>query len=334
MGAVSDAARSIGQDEGKLRAASRVLKQFNSPISHVCSACTNMPKATRQKLNNSNCHPRHHDKRKRQSSGTPKTPKSQQAHVQPAKKKKSEHKQNRPPTIPFDVFDNILLVGDGDLSFTLSLLHDHGCASLTATTFDSASSLVDKYPHAADAIQQIQDEDQAVLHGVDAQKLSSHKELKSKAPFDRIIFNFPHTGGISTDVNRQVRANQALLSAFFQSSIPLLQSPSGTILVALFEAEPYTLWNVRDLARHAGLVVLRSWKFERDVYPLYKHARTIGVVKNKAGEVSDSAWKGEERAARTYEFGLKEGQGNVPQTSKKRKHKGGDESDDDDGDDD
>lgn len=288
-----------------------------------------MPKVTKQKSKPNSPYHKHQDER--QKSGNQALDRQQAKPKHPEKKQK-EHKQNRPPTIPFDVFDNILLVGEGDLSFTLSLLHDHGCANLTATTYDSEASLTEKYSHVVDAIHQIKDEDQTVLHGVDAQKLSSNKDLKKKAPFDRIIFNFPHTGGISTDVNRQVRANQALLSAFFQSSISLLQSPSGTILVTLFESEPYTLWNVRDLARHAGLVVLRSWKFERDVYPLYKHARTIGVVKNKAGEVSDTAWKGEERAARTYEFGLKDGQEQAPTTGKRKMVKDNDSSDSDDAD--
>lgn len=114
-------------------------------------------------------------------------------------------------------------------------------------------------------------------------------------PWDMICFNFPHVGGLSTDVNRQVRANQELLVAFFKACLPLLSSPvesdegeeswlssdssdsrddndddagsdSGTgrkrrnvrtvpgqILVTLFEGEPYTLWNIRDLARHAGM---------------------------------------------------------------------------------
>jgi 25S rRNA (uracil2634-N3)-methyltransferase len=281
-----------------------------------------MPKIKKQKLNSSESHPKHHDRRKPQSKAT--KPQLQSGKIAASKK---QHKQTRPSIVPFDVFDNILLVGEGDLSFTLSLLHDHGCASLTATTYDTSAALVEKYPHVQDAIQQIKDEDQVLLHGIDATKLSSYKELKKKCPYDRIIFTFPHTGGLSTDVNRQVRANQALLSSFFQSSIPLL-SPEGTILVTLFEAEPYTLWNIRDLARHAGLVVLRSWKFERDVYPLYRHARTVGVVKTKTGDVSDTAWKGEERPARTYEFGLKEGQGTVPNGDRKRK--GVESSDEDD----
>ncbi|MCJ1310172.1 hypothetical protein MMC25_003833 [Agyrium rufum] len=48
----------------------------------------------------------------------------------------------------------------------------------------------------------------------------------TKLEYDRIIFNFPHTGGLTKDVDRQVRANQALLVSFFTSAIPLLATPS------------------------------------------------------------------------------------------------------------
>jgi hypothetical protein len=46
------------------------------------------------------------------------------------------------------------------------------------------------------ATQQIKDEDQILLHGVDAQRAVSNKELKKKVPLDRIMINFPHVGGI------------------------------------------------------------------------------------------------------------------------------------------
>lgn len=278
-----------------------------------------MPKHKKQKLNSTHPHPKHHDRRK--PNATSNAPLSSQTSIT----KQAPKQASQSHIVPFDVFDNVLLVGEGDLSFTLSLLLDHGCASLTATTFDSHDALLDKYPHAQEHMQQIQDEEQTILHGVDAAKLYSHKQVKRRAPYDRIFFNFPHTGGVSTDVNRQVRANQALLSAFFQAAISLL-SPSGTVLVTLFEAEPYTLWNVRDLGRHAGLMVRRSWRFEKDVYPLYRHARTIGVVKSKSGEVSETAWKGEERPARTYEFGLKDGE-EMTASSRKRTHDNSDHSD-------
>ncbi|RAK72471.1 25S rRNA (uracil2634-N3)-methyltransferase [Aspergillus fijiensis CBS 313.89] len=181
--------------------------------------------------------------------------------------------------------------------------------------------------------------------------------------WDIISFNFPHVGGLSTDVNRQVRANQELLVAFFKACIPLL-SPStglvdddesyewedyegsdsetsqnddddvaeinkplrsitaagqaedqhtsgpGRILVTIFEGEPYTLWNIKDLARHAGLRVVTSFKFPWACYQGYSHARTLGEIEGKRG--GRGGWRGEDRDARTYVFELRRDDQPVP----------------------
>jgi len=180
-----------------------------------------------------------------------------------------------------------------------------------------------------------------ILYGIDATKLSSaHKKvLRASTPFTKIVFNFPHVGGLSTDVNRQVRHNQELLVGFFKAAKELLSSPSrparvtsqsevyetddeyvsddlthaarsnagavnGQILVTLFEGEPYTLWNIRDLARHSGLKVIESFKFPWSAYPGYQHARTIGDITSGKDRNEDGkrkgAWRGEERDARCY----------------------------------
>jgi Domain of unknown function (DUF2431) len=183
---------------------------------------------------------------------------------------------------------------------------------------------------------------------ISATSLSKYKPISRKAPFNKIVFNFPHVGGLSTDVNRQVRANQELLVAFFKSCQPLLASKSnpvrgrlsegsdveiqdddlgsdqfqedskdtrstGQIIISLFEGEPYSLWNIRDLARHCGYKVMTSWRFPWKAYPGYRHARTVGEVRRKTNGVEEAernrqarkkggAWKGEEREARGFVF--------------------------------
>lgn len=134
----------------------------------------------------------------------------------------------------------------------------------------------------------------------------------------RIIFNFPHVGGKSTDVNRQVRYNQELLVSFFRTTAPLLsplQSYTSrlppSIIVTLFEGSPYTLWNIRDLARHSGLAVSSSFAFQAAAYPGYSHARTIGTIRKKDREgkregEGGGGWKGEERRSRSFVFVRKE----------------------------
>lgn len=114
-----------------------------------------------------------------------------------------------------------------------------------------------------------------------------------------------------------------LLVAFFKSATPLL-APGGSIVLTLFEGEPYELWNVRDLARHIGLKVGRSFKFQADAYPGYEHARTIGNIKGGGG------WKGEDRAARTYIIELKDGEEVQRKMAKRKRGESDEDTDEDD----
>ncbi|KAI1173763.1 hypothetical protein F4777DRAFT_424550 [Nemania sp. FL0916] len=303
-------------------------------------------------------------------------PQQKQKQKQTAAPKQQQQQQHVEPTIPFSAEDKILLVGDGDLSFAASLVEHHYCADVTATVFEKdMDELLEKYPHAAENIAKIEAEDGCrVVFGVDATKMApfaskptrSSSKASASAPttddagtgtgasssgsggvgiMDRIIFNFPHVGGKSTDVNRQVRYNQELLVAFFARAIPSLAPTGGAIVVTLFEGEPYTLWNVRDLARHSGLRVERSFRFQASAYPGYRHARTLGAIRDrKTGEVvvDGGAWRAEDREARSYVFVKKDGDGqgtsastssvavgSAGQRGTKRSRKRGDDSSDD-----
>ncbi|KAI9847802.1 MAG: hypothetical protein M1837_001695 [Sclerophora amabilis] len=245
--------------------------------------------------------------------------------------------QHAKPTIPFSSTDRILLIGEGDFSFALSLLTDHACHHVTATCLDDESALFSKYPQARQYVKELGNGGARIVYGVDGTKLGSlgkklglkgrrtgkkrrkveedarqdrdlERELDNDDDYDdgrtegegwdRVIFNFPHVGGKTKDVNRQVRYNQELLVSFFRSAIPLLKArrtseTNSSIIVTLFEGEPYTLWNVRDLARHVGLKIGRSFRFQAQAYPTYRHARTLGnVVAGHCGG-EEGAFKGD-----------------------------------------
>ncbi|KAK6349589.1 hypothetical protein TWF696_005873 [Orbilia brochopaga] len=236
------------------------------------------------------------------------------------------------PTVPFAPTDAVLLIGEGDFSFsnailTASLTTPPG--SLTATTNDTEATTLTKYPQSQSHITNLRSLDHRVVFSVDATK-PFPKALK-RHTYDAILFNFPHTGGLTTAVDRQVRANQQLLLAFLTNAQPQL-SPGGVVAITLFDGQPYAQWDVRGLAKATGYACRRSFKFDASLYPGYRHVRTIGN-RDREGD-----WKGEERGARTYLFevaegGAKDGGAKGGKSGKGKKAPGkkkGDESSDDD----
>ncbi|KAG8532082.1 uncharacterized protein KY384_003719 [Bacidia gigantensis] len=268
-----------------------------------------------------------HRSQKRQKQSSKAHTKSKQS--DPFQKTPSRKPENselkQPPTIPFSPDHRILLIGEGDFSFSRALIDHHSCTCLCATSFDSQSSSLSKYPQVAATITTIaKAENCKVEYNIDATKLGhpghigSGSKILRRGNWDRIVFNFPHVGGLTKDVNRQVRANQELVVGFFRAALPLL-AHDGQIILTIFEGEPYELWSVRDLARHVGLKVQRSFRFQAGAYPGYKHARTLGNIEGSGG------WKGEDRPARTYVFESHEGQDRAPPSAKRKR----DESDSD-----
>ena len=131
-----------------------------------------------------------------------------------SKPKKSRQIYRAAPSVPFQNTDRILLVGEGDFSFSKSLLVEHCCVNLDATSLDTYTNLLAKYPQAEHNIKDLQAGGCTIIHGVDATKVgktgvsgNGGKKVR-KGNYDWVIFNFPHVGGLTKDVNRQVRHNQ------------------------------------------------------------------------------------------------------------------------------
>ena len=92
----------------------------------------------------------------------------------------------------FTSTERILVVGDGDFSFSRGLVTHLGTGdNLVLTSFDTGKQLTEKYPHAKANVEYARKHGATVLHGVDATNLDAAFPDES---FDRIVFNFPHSG--------------------------------------------------------------------------------------------------------------------------------------------
>lgn len=91
------------------------------------------------------------------------------------------HPQDLKPTIPFSPEDSILLIGEGDLSFSKALVAHHYCENVTATVLEpSSEELTAKYPHAKENVEAIEAEGGKVVYGVDAKKMGPFARKSGK----------------------------------------------------------------------------------------------------------------------------------------------------------
>eukprot|EP01134_Creolimax_fragrantissima_P002049 CFRG2049T1 len=216
-----------------------------------------------------------------------------------ARKKKPKIK---PPRYLYSEKDEILLVGEGNCSFSRSLVDKFGVGDkITCTTFDTHDLLKKKYGEEVDDhIATLLDANARVFHGVDATKLHEFKafirEGEKTALFDTIVFNFPHTGSGIKNTARNIMANQEMLSEFFKSAYQVL-AEKGEIHVTVKVGEPYAQWRVTKLAQQCtDLYVKNAENFDPNIYTGYEHRRTIGFdeIKSKAANFDI------EKGARTY----------------------------------
>uniref|UniRef100_A0A8R7UGX3 25S rRNA (uridine-N(3))-methyltransferase BMT5-like domain-containing protein n=1 Tax=Triticum urartu TaxID=4572 RepID=A0A8R7UGX3_TRIUA len=94
---------------------------------------------------------------------------------------------------------SILIVGDGDFSFSLSLAAAFGSGyNLVATSLDSFEALIGKYSEAEANVRELKRMGPKVLHGINAKSMQRHSYLVMRR-FHRIVFNFPHAGFVGKE---------------------------------------------------------------------------------------------------------------------------------------
>lgn len=163
---------------------------------------------------------------------------------------------------------SVLLVGEGNLSFTQSLTRKKRIdpRSLTATIFEKHSALATETVLRANKLKQL---GVNVLHGVNAARLSDSLGLRN---FYTIIFQFPHTGSREPINGRN--PNFVLLCQFLKSAKHHLHS-NGKVLVTLVNSPHYQgAFQCEEAAKKAGFKLPDVYPFDPADFPGYEHSMT------------------------------------------------------------
>ncbi|PIN19307.1 hypothetical protein CDL12_08015 [Handroanthus impetiginosus] len=188
----------------------------------------------------------------------------------------------------------ILLVGEGDFSFSACLAVAFGWASnITATSLDSEAFLEENYKNAMSNIQKLRSRGSKVMHGIDATKMADHP-LLGYLEFDRIVYNFPFAGFFKELPRKnQLRLHRRLVSLFLKNAKEMT-SENGEIHITHKTNDFHNEWNLESMASSHGLMLIEAVKFKRNDYPGYN---------TKCGFGGDNNFNC--NPAETYKFRLK-----------------------------
>jgi 25S rRNA (uracil2634-N3)-methyltransferase len=171
---------------------------------------------------------------------------------------------------------NILTLGDGDFSFSLSIckgLKPKYAKHLVSTSYESYKTVRSTYLSAHEHILELQSLGSQVLHNVDACQLSEGNLPEFK--FDRVVWNFPCVAaqnGLDGQAT-ELQLNIDMMKSFFQNVGNVLkQLPDSGSEEASYPSEvhithktiePFSWWHMEDIAKSQGFALIGKIVFDR-----------------------------------------------------------------------
>lgn len=164
--------------------------------------------------------------------------------------------------------ENTLFVGEGNLSFSLSIAKTPGIttSNLVVTTYEKTLDFSEEAQQNAEILRR---SGVSVINGIDATKLDRYF---SRQKFDTIIFQFPNAGSRDPEYGRN--PNYILIRDFLKSAASCL-APNGKILITAVDSPHYQgAFQFEEAAEKAGYNIRGSYPFDPESFPGYSHTNT------------------------------------------------------------
>ncbi|XP_021755826.1 uncharacterized protein At4g26485-like [Chenopodium quinoa] len=170
---------------------------------------------------------------------------------------------------PYTSDQRVLLVGEGDFSFSASLAVAFGTSAcnIIATSLNLGDFLIKNYRKFPNNKAELETRGSVVLHGVDATKMVNHPFVGSMT-FDRVIFNFPHAGKFGKG-DLELRMHQKLISGFLQNAKKMI-GEDGEIHITSKCSGFFRRLDIPKLGCDQGLYLIQAVNFKRLEYPGYQ----------------------------------------------------------------